>query len=479
MITQFIKNKLPFNIINYLAIILGLLIIISINSNSSHLKVFFDLQYKFNLDTFLIIFNTTRLLLPFIIFMLMIIIILLNLNLLCSHGNHIFFKILILNFLYQIIIYKFNFLKFEITYVQLAINCLNFTILYILANTFGLKFFEKYFFYLIFLIFFLLSIFFCTKILINTIDADAIYMYSSQFSNPSGKFLDQPNPRVTGLSKILVLYFAFHFFIFFRVFNKKKFLIFNYLILFICMFFIYGLQTRNSLVGICIFLFIYFFFINENKIKKFKNLILIFFIPIIFYELSMNNISQVKIDVGNNEINNTPLLENNRYLENNRFFEKNTGLKIHSSGRISLWKLAIDNIKDSSIIFGVGPQGDRQIFNILKKNKSYDVPDSISWSTSVSNGLLYSYLSGGIVSLLLIISIYIIIIKEVFIAVFINKLFSKNVEKELVSIFCLIYLCFRSLYENGFTVFGSDYVFLIITFYNIYQFNLKYKSIKK
>ena len=107
------------------------------------------------------------------------------------------------------------------------------------------------------------------------------------------------------------------------------------------------------------------------------------------------------------------------------------------------------------------------------------MPDAISWSTSVSNGLLYSYLSGGIVSLLLIISIYIIIIKEVYIAVFINKLFSKNVEKELVSIFCLIYLCFRSLYENGFTVFGSDYVFLIITFYNIYQFNLKYKSIKK
>ena len=103
------------------------------------------------------------------------------------------------------------------------------------------------------------------------------------------------------------------------------------------------------------------------------------------------------------------------------------------------------------------------------------------WSTNISNGLLYSYLSGGIFSLVLIILIYILVIKEIISAIFFNGVFKKNSKTEIVSIFCLIYLCFRSLYENGFTVFGTDYILLVINFFNLYQFNLnsKVKSFKK
>ena len=147
------------------------------------------------------------------------------------------------------------------------------------------------------------------------------------------------------------------------------------------------------------------------------------------------------------------------------------------SGRRTIWKFAINTIKNNKIIFGVGPQGDRQIFEKFKKEKNSELNYRfIKWSTNVSNGLLYSYLSGGILSAFLIIFTYILVIKEVFVAIFKNKLFYKNYNQEIVSIFCLIYLCFRSLYENSFTVFGTDFIIFVITYYNIYQFNqnLKY-----
>ena len=43
---QYIKKKLSFNTKNYLAMTIGLLVIISINSNSSHLKIFNDFVKK-------------------------------------------------------------------------------------------------------------------------------------------------------------------------------------------------------------------------------------------------------------------------------------------------------------------------------------------------------------------------------------------------------------------------------------------------
>ena len=46
------------------------------------------------------------------------------------------------------------------------------------------------------------------------------------------------------------------------------------------------------------------------------------------------------------------------------------------------------------LIFGYGPQGDRQIFNKLKNDNSLENSRAIKWSTNISNGLLYTYLSG-------------------------------------------------------------------------------------
>ena len=109
---QFIKNKLAFNIKNYFAMTIGLLVIISINSNSSHLKIFNDFVYKFDLNSSIIIFNTFRFLIPFFIFFILMLITLINIKFFINQKHPLFLIILIFNFLFQLIVYKFNYLEF-------------------------------------------------------------------------------------------------------------------------------------------------------------------------------------------------------------------------------------------------------------------------------------------------------------------------------------------------------------------------------
>ena len=468
---QFIKKKLSFNTKNYLAMTIGLLVIISINSNSSHLKIFNDFVYKFDLNSSIIIFNTFRFLIPFFIFFILMLITLINIKFFINQKHPLFLIILIFNFLFQLIVYKFNYLEFDIGYIQLAINCINFAILFFLSNIYDLKIFNKVLFYFTFFFLFIISIYFSINTLLYVLDKGQFYLYWTEELSPTGHFIGQPNPRVTGLSKILVVYFVFHFFIFYQIHKNSMKKIFNYLILFICIFFIYGMQTRGGLLGIFLFSLFYLIFIKEKLFNKLKKIILIIIIPILFYEVVMSSFTKTVIKT------NTPDSSNHYSKEiktenAGRYYNKEDGLLLHNSGRVDLWKIAINEIKKKNIIFGLGPQGDRQIFEKIDVNSNLEILKAIKWSKNISNGILYTYLSGGLVGLILISVIYILIIKEIVLAIFINSIFRKNSKKEIVSIFCLIYLCFRSIYENSFTVFSTDYILLVITFYNIYQFNL-------
>ena len=468
---QFIKKKLSFNTKNYLAMTIGLLIIISINSNSSHLKIFNDFVYKFDLNSSIIIFNTFRFLIPFFIFFILMLITLINIKFFINQKHPLFLIILIFNFLFQLIVYKFNYLEFDIGYIQLAINCINFAILFFLSNIYDLKIFNKVLFYFTFFFLFIISIYFSINTLLYVLDKGQFYLYWTEELSPTGHFIGQPNPRVTGLSKILVVYFVFHFFIFYQIHKNSMKKIFNYLILFICIFFIYGMQTRGGLLGIFLFSLFYLIFIKEKLFNKLKKIILIIIIPILFYGVVMSSFTKTVIKT------NTPDSSNHYSKEiktenAGRYYNKEDGLLLHNSGRVDLWKIAINEIKKKNIIFGLGPQGDRQIFEKIDVNSNLEILKAIKWSKNISNGILYTYLSGGLVGLILISVIYILIIKEVILAIFINSIFRKNSKEGIVAIFCLIYLCFRSIYENSFTVFSTDYILLVITFYNIYQFNL-------
>ena len=173
--------------------------------------------------------------------------------------------ILIFNFLFQLIVYKFNYLEFDIGYIQLAINCINFAILFFLSNIYDLKIFNKVLFYFTFFFLFIISIYFSINTLVYVLDKGQLYLYWTEELSPTGHFIGQPNPRVTGLSKILVIYFVFHFFIFYQIHKNRMKKIFNYLILFICIFFIYGMQTRGGLIGI-FFFFTFLFDFHKRKI---------------------------------------------------------------------------------------------------------------------------------------------------------------------------------------------------------------------
>ena len=61
-----------------------------------------------------------------------------------NQKHPIFLIILIFNFLFQLIVYKFNYLEFDIGFIQLAINCINFAILFFLSNIYDLKIFKDF-----------------------------------------------------------------------------------------------------------------------------------------------------------------------------------------------------------------------------------------------------------------------------------------------------------------------------------------------
>ena len=206
MITQFIKNKLAFNIKNYLALAGSLFLVISINSNSSHLKIFNDFVYKFDLNSLIIIFNTFRFLIPFFIFFILVLITLINIKYFINQKHLIFLIILKFNFIFQLIVYKFHSLQFDIGYIQLAINCINFALIFSLSNAYKLKFFNKIMFYFTFIFLFLVSIYFSINILFSALNTGKFYLYWTESLSPIGQFIGQPNPRVTGLSKILEMF---------------------------------------------------------------------------------------------------------------------------------------------------------------------------------------------------------------------------------------------------------------------------------
>ena len=140
---------------------------------------------------------------------------------------------------------------------------------------------------------------------------------------------------------------------------------------------------------------------------------------------------------------------------------------------MALWKLSLDLIKQYKIILGVGPQGDRQIFETHKQKRYVE---TIQWSTNVSNGYIYSYLSAGILGFSIALIVSMILVKEVFVAVFTNKIFTKNSDLNYLSIFCIIFLCFRNLFENGIFYFGTDFIFVLISYLNLYKFNNNLKN---
>jgi O-antigen ligase len=157
---------------------------------------------------------------------------------------------------------------------------------------------------------------------------------------------------------------------------------------------------------------------------------------------------------------NENILSNKDIEINNRLFIKNT------SGRIEAWNYSLKNYNYKKI-FGYGPQGDRfflKDFKIITINQGY--------GDNSSNIFIYTLLSGGIVSTLLLILFFYEILK-IFIK---NKkllFFNKNSIYLNFSILCIVFFSIRSLFENSFGLFSVDFLIMCLSVFFITNYTKK------
>jgi hypothetical protein len=231
------------------------------------------------------------------------------------------------------------------------------------------------------------------------------------------------------------------------------------------------MQARGSFIGLIIIYLFYFIFDKRNFLNKLFFFITIFLLPILLYE-GIYFKKQFELNK-NLELKET---RSNRLLPEYNFKSDKIEYFSSSSGRKHIWNVSFNLIKEKKILLGYGPQADRLLlgeYAMINNPQNIYIKDNvlIIWDNNSSNGLIYSYLCGGIIGLILLVIIYIMLIKEIYKTIF-KKKFTFNDEILLTfSIITSTFLILRTVYENGFSVFGLDFIFILIMHEIIYQKN--------
>jgi O-antigen ligase len=266
---------------------------------------------------------------------------------------------------------------------------------------------------------------------ISQINFENLNLYKS-FNDFSGSFIGEPNQRILGLSRMLaVINLAV---IVLTICKKKINKVTATIFIVLSIFIIFIMQSRGTIICFFFsFLFLYIFLIKYLDYKKilYSILFLLIFIAIIEVFFSKTN-----------------LTENNIY-KNRILTTQNT------SGRIYLWKEAI-KVYDSKKIFGYGPQADRILLSNVEVAKYY--------GNNVSNAIIYAFLCGGYLSIILFILLY---LKIIFFFAKVIQYKKKILEKEnialKISLSYLIFFVIRSFVENSFAVFGVDFLLTLVS----------------
>lgn len=308
--------------------------------------------------------------------------------------------------------------------------------------------------------------------IIDILKTNNIFLYYNSAFKPSTQYFDQPVPRITGWSRLVLILFILYFF--FNEIKKinRKFYFINLLVLLFISFLIIFSQTRGSLIGF-VFMFIFYLFLPKIKILK-KAIIIFLFFSVPFISLNIideyTSKKNLRVDQNRYKITIEKLFNNNnkstitdvKNIINDTSLESNNNSYSVSSGRIEIWKKSTDLIIKEKKILGFGPQGDRYVLTKLAENYL-----EASWSNNSSNAIIYSIVSGGIIGLILILLIYfslfLIFLKSIKI-IFINKVNDFTLISNFV-VFC--YLMMRSFFENSFAVFGVDFCIVITVYYII------------
>tara|TARA_A100001015_G_C14992156_1_gene714461 strand:+ start:353 stop:1783 length:1431 start_codon:yes stop_codon:yes gene_type:complete len=326
------------------------------------------------------------------------------------------------------------------------------------------------------LVFCAIFVFFIFISNINKMSEHLAYSTFYSISLPGDRLLDHAYPRTTGLSRLFAVVNIFLIAFYLKINpNKKKLAFFILIITTLFGTIIWGFQSRGTII--CYFsalLIIIFLFKNENK-PKFLNFVLIIILPILIFNGSSTIVKKLYFKYKYDIDINTDLPENKRIelekkiqqIENkpiysNRFMKKNN----ISSGRVEIWQYVISNY-DKKKIFGYGVQGDR--FLLGKKYKTY--------GNNSSNVFVYFFVSGGYLS------IFILILIILRILIILLKIYFQSRHEEIKESFifklCLmltIFFLVRGLVENSYGLFSIDFLLFITSIFIIE--NLFNKSIR-
>jgi len=309
-------------------------------------------------------------------------------------------------------------------------------------------------------VFFLVIIifYFTSKILIDFYLIAKNSIYHLDVFRESAFFLDHQIPRITGLSRSILIIYIILF-----IFNQNSRLFFkkiNFLILLILGGLIFLFQSKFAVIGYFIINFI--FFINsKNKIKILKLLFTLFLFQILVaYSLSYSRIFFQ--NDGKKLASTFQNLEKSSELSHLRDIEDNSkeGIDLFkykiSSGRFMLWSKSLKLIFERPFL-GYGSMSDRFLLNEERLSKS-----NIQIVNPISNAFLYALFSGGFITLFVFIYFWQNIRNKIF-NLFLNIEFNQTYNFIGSSIIFIIGL--RCFIENSIMLFGIDYLLALSALY--------------
>jgi hypothetical protein len=270
--------------------------------------------------------------------------------------------------------------------------------------------------------------------------------------NPELYLLGVNTIKSTGISRLLLIIYIF-FFVKILFKNNYRYKILT--ILFLLNILIFLFESRTSFYFLLLINFLIFFSKNFKKFY-FKTIIFLILSLIGNFTFSFNQflinkelISTRYSILFNENANLKKSTEENANLNLEKSTEENKRLIISykTSGRTDIWNKLFEKEK-SPLILGYGIERDKSIFGM-----------------TISNGALYSYISGGIVGLFCYSTIVLFTVKNIFFFLYKRKkqLLKINNFYPIVSIIVLIFLILRSLVETSFIFFGIDMILFIIS----------------
>jgi hypothetical protein len=315
---------------------------------------------------------------------------------------------------------------------------------------------EKYLFYSTIVI---LSTYFI-PILINlmwkySLSSNIYMYYENLIQEFSRDFFKLPISRSTGISRSIMIISIF--LLCFNSFKNNKVKNLMHFAIFILATSVFLINSKFGITALVIIYSLIIFTNNLYKTHRIKFLIIFILTPFFLSLLIFNVKSNIYNDNKNLNYNDNKNLNTISLKIQNRFLDDyNTSPGI-TSGRTQIWIKSIDIfISEKRYLFGLGTQADRLYLITYEGTDKVKKKDAILSSNS-SNAIIYSVLSGGIISLILLILFNYILLKRVYKFFFMP---SRNFNYNLLnfSIYTYLFLLLRSLVENSYTIFSIDFL---------------------